>query len=464
MTRQLDNLSDCRALVVDPAPTARSVLAAQMRDLGIGTVAQCGRVRDARRIAGGAAVRRGALRDGLPGRRPGARRQRAGVAGRVAAREPAAPGHGVHHGAPARALTPRWPKRREAALDSYLLKPFAAQALMERIMESRRRKAALKDIFEAIESGELERAAGLCVKRFEARSRYWLYAARMGTELLLRLGKHAEARQLLDAVLLTQALPWARLGIARVQLEQQQPVPALRTLESLIAAEPTFADAYDVMGRAQVMQGNLADALETYRTAAELTPGAIRRQQTLGMLAFYNGDHATAAKALERACILGQGSKMFDMQSLVLLAVTRFRAKDSKGLRRCVVDLESACEKAPGSLRLVRMLAIVRVFDLMMQRQVGKVIEELKLLAADIGSPGFDMEAACNMMVAVSQLTAAELNLPGAEDWVNTHRLALLRLARRQRVAGAGGRRPCAVCRAGPPDPRARAQGGPSRP
>ena len=417
MATELDNLSDCRALVIDPAPTARSVLSAQLRDMGIGTVVQSGRVRDARRLLEARAfdVVLCEMDFHVDGK---------GLAGGgqqlldELRRENLLPLSTVFIMVTGESTYAKVAEAAEAALDSYLLKPFSAQALMVRILESRRRKAALKDVFEAIESGDLEHAGRLCVARFQARARYWIYAARLGTELLLRLGRHADARKLLDAVLLTQALPWARLGIARVQLDQQQTAPALRTLESLIASEPTFADAHDVMGRAQVVQGNLVEALQTYRTAVELTPGAIRRQQTLGMLAFYNGDHGTAAKALERACILGQGSKMFDMQTLVLLAVTRFRAKDSKALRRCLVDLEAACERAPGSVRLGRMLAIVRVFDLMMLRQVGKVIEELKRLAEDITSPGFDVEAACNMMVAVSQLTAAELNLPGAEDWV----------------------------------------------
>ena len=257
--------------MVDPAPTSRSVLAAQMRDLGIGTVVQCGRVRDARRLLevrqfdvvlcemefqgdGSGPVQNGQeLLDELR-------------------RENLLPLATVFIMVTSESSYAKVAEAAEAALDSYLLKPFAAQVLMERILESRRRKATLKDIFEAIEKGDLERAANLCTQRFEARARYWLYAARMGTELLLRLEKHVDAKRLLDAVLATQALPWARLGLARVQLDQQQTVPALRTLEALIASDPGFADAYDVMGRAQATQGNLADALETYRTAAELTP------------------------------------------------------------------------------------------------------------------------------------------------------------------------------------------------
>src|SRR3990167_6837313 len=78
----------------------------------------------------------------------------------------------------------------ESALDGYLLKPFTPSALFERISLARLRKIHLRPIFDAIEAEDFERAAQLCVERFESRQPYWLYAARIGSELLLRLGRH----------------------------------------------------------------------------------------------------------------------------------------------------------------------------------------------------------------------------------------------------------------------------------
>ncbi len=80
----------------------------------------------------------------------------------------------------------------ESALDGYLLKPFTPSTLFERLSLARLRKVHLKPIFDAIEQEDFETAAALCTERFEARQPYWLYAARIGTELLLRLGRHAQ--------------------------------------------------------------------------------------------------------------------------------------------------------------------------------------------------------------------------------------------------------------------------------
>jgi len=412
-------LADCTALIIDPNPTSRSVLSAQLRDAGMVTVMQSGRVIDARRQLETREFDVVLCEMDFHGNAPTGVRTQTGQELldelRAANLLPWATVFIMVTGERSYAKVA---EAAESALDSYLLKPFTTQALHDRMMQARQRKKVLKDIYVAIEDGQFETAARLCTERFRHRDTYWLYAARLGAELLLRLEMHTAARELLDAVVAHQALPWARLGIARAQLGAQQTTPALRSLESLIADEPSFADAYDVMGRTQVAQGHLQEAMVTYQKACDLTPGSLRRQQKLGMLAFYAGDQAAAAKALDKAQILGQGSKLFDFQSVVLLSIVRFRQRDSKGLGRCSVDLARALEKAPQSKRLQRMSGIVGAFDLMLRHQVGQVVETLKRLASEVRAKDFDMEAACNLLTAIAQLTAAELNLPDAETWV----------------------------------------------
>jgi len=92
----------------------------------------------------------------------------------------------------------------------------------------------------------------LCQARFEKRAQYWLYAARIGAELYLRLDKHTQAQALYAAVVDARALPWAKLGIARTQLASGQIVPARRTLDAMIGEMPQYADSYDVLGRVLV--------------------------------------------------------------------------------------------------------------------------------------------------------------------------------------------------------------------
>jgi len=415
VSRADHDFSSCKALIIDGHPTSRSIMASQLRDLGVGTVIQCNRVADARKqlearefdlvlceqhFQDGASSGQSLLDD--------------------LRRAQLLPFSTVFVMVTGEASYTAVAEAAESALDSYLLKPFAASSLADRLLQARRRKRVLRDIFVAIEAGDFDQAARLCLVRFQAKAEYWLYAARIGAELLLRIGQTDAAQTLFQAVIDAQALPWAKLGIARSQLEGGKVQQARRTLEVLISDDPSHADAYDVMGRVHVEQGSLTEALETYRMATQLTPGSIERLQRQGMLAFYCGEHAEARRALERAATIGITSKMFDLQSMVLLAFARFRDKDGKGLQRCADNVRHVLDKAPNSSRLRRFAALIDTLCLMQGRQLARVLEELRQMAQDIRQPNFDIEAALNMVSLLSELAAAELQLDAANEWIET--------------------------------------------
>jgi CheY-like chemotaxis protein/predicted negative regulator of RcsB-dependent stress response len=406
-------IADCRALVVDGNPTSRSIIAAQLRDLGIGAVAQCSRIHDARKQLENREFEFVLCEQHFPAERYSGQDLLDDLR-----RAQLLPFSTVFIMITGEATYDKVAEAAESALDGYLLKPHTASGLADRLRQARERKRVLREIFEAMEQANFDHAARLCLQRFQSRGKYWLYAARIGAELMLRLGRHDAAQQLYEAVIATHALPWAKLGVARAQLENKQLAPARRTLESLIVADPSYADAYDVMGRVQVEQGNLGEALDTYRKASELTPGSLMRLQKQGMLAFYMGQHEESAKALERASTLGISSKLFDFQSLVLLAFARFQQRDGKGLQRCVDNLQHALEKVPASGRLKRFVRVAGVLNQMQLKQMASVVSELRSLAQDIDAPDFDLEAACNLAALAARLTAAELRLEDAPLWI----------------------------------------------
>lgn len=411
------DIVDCRALVVDGNPTSRSLLVSQLRDFGIGSVTQCGRLHDARKML-----------EARPFDVVLCEHHIADEDERYTAqnllddlrRAHLLPFSTVFIIVTAEATYAMVADAAESALDSYLLKPHTATALGERLTQARKRKKVLGELFTAIEQGELDRAARLCLERFARRETYWLYAARVGSELLLRQGRHQEARTLCEAVLATGALPWARLGIARAQIEAQQPTQALRTLETLVGDHPTHVDAYDVMGHVQLEQGTLPEALATCRKASALTPGSIARLQKHGMLAFYLGDRDEAARLLERAAVIGSGSRLFDHQSLLLLAFARLQQRDTRGVQRCQDRLLQALERSPQSRRLQRFAAIASVLNRLVQRELPLAAAETRALFGTLDEPGLDVEAACHLLALLSQMSADQLAPDEAAGWVDT--------------------------------------------
>jgi len=412
--RWRDELHKARALVVDANATTRSVLASQLRELGVGQVVQCGRIAEARGKLENTRFDIVLCEQAFP---------ESGTSGQQLLdelrRQQLLPLSTVFVMITSEATYGQVAEAAESALDSYLLKPHNTTSLAERLAHARRRKAILHDILLAVDEGRYDEAAAACLERFRTRADYWLYAARIGAELLLNLGRHEEARELFDAVIAAKALPWAKLGVARAQIEGGDLGRAVLTLEALIAEQPGFVDAYDVMGRARLEQGDFDGAMEVYQRAVELTPESITRLQKAGMLAYYRGRLDEAARSLERAVAIGAGSKMFDWQGALLLAFARFHQQDGRALQRCSDELAAALARAPGSVRLQRFVQVAQTLLAMQNKRVADALARLRELGRELDAPDFDIEAASNFTTLVALLTAAELELPEAEGWID---------------------------------------------
>ncbi len=399
-------IQDASALIIDSNANSRSLMSAQLRDLGVGTVKQTPRVKDARVMlehqtfdivlcdyhfdssdTSGQDLLDELRREGL------------------------LPYSTVFVMVTSEATYAKVAEAAEAALDAYLIKPYTSANLAERLASARQRKRILKDIFEAIESEDFETAANLCMARFEAKGKYWLYAARIGAELLLRLKRFDDAKTLYEAIIAAKTVPWARLGVARTEVASGNLQKARRTLENLIGDLPDYADSHDLMGHVQMEQGDLGEALKTYQTAATLTPGCLLRLQRCGTLGFYAGQRAESLKMLERAMSQGLRSKLFDMLSLVLVGLMRFDAKDFKGFKYTHDALIAALERAPGSIRLQRFDLVFRGLAFLLERRVGQALVVAREFTEHADAGNFDLEAASLLTALWIRLSSQEVEL-----------------------------------------------------
>jgi CheY-like chemotaxis protein len=152
------------ALIVDSNATSRSILVAQLREYGAARIVQCSRVQDARnrlehtvfdyvlceQFFGEGGYSGQTLLDDLR-------------------RAQLLPFSTEFFMVTSEASYAAVAEAAESALDGYLLKPFTPSALFERLSQARLRKVHLRPIFDAIEAEDFERAASLCVARFESR-------------------------------------------------------------------------------------------------------------------------------------------------------------------------------------------------------------------------------------------------------------------------------------------------------
>lgn len=411
------DIATSSALVIDPNLTSRGMLVSQLRDFGVGSVSQSSRIHDARRMLESRTFdivlcEQEFEAEGYSGQNLLDDLRRLQLL-------PLSTAFIIVTGSASYTTVA---DAAESAVDSFLLKPYTAAALGERLTQVRKRKKSLADIFAPVATGDLAAAAKLCLKRFKEQGPFSAYAARLGCELLLRIREPEAAKRLNELVLETDpTVPWARLGVARAQIDGNQPAAAARSLEALVAEQPNYTDALDVLGRLQVEQGDINGAVATYRRAAEFTRGSIVRLQRHGLTAYYAGLRDEAQKPLERAAVLGLGSRMFDMQVLVLLTALRYEQRDGRALQRALDGLQEAAAKDPDNTRLVRLGSVAWVFGLAFHKQFDQVGTELAGWSTRLLEPALDTEAACNLLTLWSTLAASGVPIPDDTGaWIDT--------------------------------------------
>jgi len=398
--------------VVDGPPISRSTLASMLRAVGVGQVSTCNRPAEAQRLIGERRFDFVLCEQRFDSGELGGQELLDELR-----RTRSLPFWTVFIIVTSQATYAMVSEAAESSLDGYLVKPATTSALGERIAQARRRKQALQDIFRAIDAGRLEQAALLCLKRFTDRSEYWMYAARIGGDVLLRLGKPQSARKFFEAVLEARQVPWASLGIARADADVGLSQQARRTVEQLVAEFPAFADGHDLLGRLHVDQGDFASALSTCRTACTLTPRSLTRLEKLGTLAFYAGDPAEAEDVLDRAVTLDAQSRMFDLQTLALLACLKFSRSDMQGLTRMHQRLGVVQRRHPDSLRLQRLAALGDLLRHAIADDHQSARAELQDLASQRREDDFDVEAGSNLIALVARLKTRGIDIPEMQEW-----------------------------------------------
>lgn len=405
-----DSLQHAKALVIDANANARMLIVSHLRDLGVGTVKAVSKTRDAR-LALETSSYDIVVSDNDFGEEADSGQQLLDEL----RREQILPQSTVFIMVTADATYASVAGAAEAALDAYLLKPYNLAGFAERLHAARHRKLALKPIFDAMDAEAFDAAAQLCLERFAQRAEYWLYAARLGAELLLRLKRNAEARALYEAIVEAKTVPWAKLGVARAEYAAGQLQQAKQTLELLVGEMPDYADGWDVLGRVQMDEGNLELALKTYQQAMALTPGCLLRAQRTGTLAFYAGRREEALRLLESATVNGLRSRLFDYFSLVLVALIQFDAGERQATRRQLEHFEQLLLKHPGSLRLQRQQLAVQALVALHDSRAADAVQAAERLAQALETPAADLEAACLVLAVWRRANAAGSPAPTTE-------------------------------------------------
>ena len=279
----------------------------------------------------------------------------------------------------------------------YILKPFTAQVLHERIQKAVTRRTALLPVYQLIAQGRAREAIDAAIESARTRPAYALDFARLRAELHTSLKEHELAETVYGDVLAMKPVGWARLGLARAIAAQGRMLDAIPLLEQLVADNPRLMAAYDLLARCQQERGDAALAKKTLEDAVAISPYVVRRLRKLGEVALEAGDTDGAEKSFRQVVTRSRFSEFRNPEDHVNLVRALVGKGDPAGASTVIRDLERSLRGTPAA-DTCKAIAVALVHDA--AGNAAAAVKELKT-AVDAVRAGDPLSP--NMRVGLAQ-------------------------------------------------------------
>jgi DNA-binding NarL/FixJ family response regulator/thioredoxin-like negative regulator of GroEL len=230
----------------------------------------------------------------------------------------------------------------ELAPSDYLLKPFTADALLERVLKAIEKRKAFMEVFNLMDQGFVREALEAGVEGEQAYPRYLVDFMRLRAELHVILGEANEAEELYVKLYEMKTVAWAKLGLAKTLYMQGRYQEAEEILTSLVAENNKYMDAYDWLSKTHEAIGALPEAKSVLDTAVVVSPHAVRRLRKLGSLALETGDIETAENVLKKVVSKAKYSEFRDPEDHVKLVNALVKKGDHNQAKSVIRDLEKS--------------------------------------------------------------------------------------------------------------------------
>jgi tetratricopeptide (TPR) repeat protein len=230
----------------------------------------------------------------------------------------------------------------------YILKPFTVDVLNQRISRAIERRNAFLPTYQMIGQGNLREAIRSCAAGETANPRYASDFARLRAELHVSLNELTEAEELYSAVIAAKPIGWASLGLARTLFNQGRVEEAEGVLTRLVADNPRFMAAYDLLARCHENNGSAERAQKVLEEAVSISPHMVRRLRKLGEVALEAGDVAMAEKSFKQVVAKAKYSEFRDPEDHVNLVKALLKKGDANGASGAIRDMEKSLRGNPN--------------------------------------------------------------------------------------------------------------------
>jgi len=192
--------------------------------------------------------------------------------------------------------------------DAYISKPITRDPLKQRLDSLLLDSEALYDIKYSIDCNDIDEAIYLCEQKIRKRSKYASWCNKTKSSLLFQTKQYDEAKAVYDEVLKTRPLLWAKIGLAKVAIEEEKYSVAEPILQDILKNNPLCLTAYDLLADIYEHTQRKKAAQETLLEAVSHSPRSIQRHVRLGELCIENQDYEIATEAFRNATEHGEQS------------------------------------------------------------------------------------------------------------------------------------------------------------
>ncbi len=227
----------------------------------------------------------------------------------------------------------------EDAPDDYLLKPITESLLQARLFKLVERKTSLAGIASAMKKRDWRLALQLCNEQLASGTRNVAEVLRLQSQLYQQVGDWTSAKALYESVLQRGKIPWARLGLAQVHLQQDDAAAARALLVETVRDHPQYLEAYDCLARLLASQGQHQQEFSVLERAAAISPNSAARQSALGAAAMKLGQADAAARAFTRSMKLAEHSAVENVEPFLGLARIHSEAGAPREAQKVLADL-----------------------------------------------------------------------------------------------------------------------------